>query len=218
METLATEIPEPNAQWPQGFCGPATLVSNVGFGAFLPTAAMRVGNFSLFTGKLIDPYTGKQFTFGGTANVIPPDESGTVYAWPIGIGWPTQAFVTRIGVSPQAYVAALENQVLTLVDSGTLSTGVGQYLLAPLNAALAALGDPSGETAARAAFEAGHDSSELAAVRCRQVERAIQDLDAFIERVQLLVIFHKLKPSEGRTLIDTAKNIIKQARAQACGG
>ena len=43
------------------------------------------------------------------------------------------------------------------------------------------------------------------------------DLDAFIERVQLLVIFRKLKPSEGRILIDTAEKIIKQARAQACG-
>jgi hypothetical protein len=218
MEMLATKIPEPSAPGLQGFCGPATLVKNSGyFGAFLPTAPMRLGDFSLFTGQLIDPTTGKQFTFNGVPNVIPPDELGRVYAWPVGTGWPAQAFVAKFGVSAQAQTAALENQVLTLIDSGTLSSALGRPLLALLNDALAALGDPSGGTAARAAFEAGRDSSELAAVRCRGVERAIYDLDAFIVRVQLLVIFRKLKPSEGRILIDTAEKIIRQARAQACG-
>jgi hypothetical protein len=219
METLATKIPEPNVPGLQGFCGPATLDGpNSTWGAFLPTAVMRGGDFSSFTGVLIDPTTGHQFISGGVLNKIPPDEWGRVYVWPIGTGWPTQAFVAKFGVSSWSQTAALENQVLTLIDSGTLSTGVGQYLLAPLYAALAALGDPSEETAARAASEAGRDSSELAAVRCRQVERAIHDLDEFIERVQLLVIFRKLKPSEGRILIDAADKIIRQARAQACEG
>jgi hypothetical protein len=37
---------------------------------------------------------------------------------------------------------------------------------------------------------------------------AIRNLEAFVERVQLLVIFRRLKPAEAATLIDWANTII----------
>ena len=87
----------------------------------------------------------------------------------------------------QAQIANLQNTVKALVSARILSPSLGQYLLAPLNAALAAL-DPS-HTAA-----------------------AIQDLREFVTRVQLLVIFRQLKPAEGQSLVDAANSLVTALR------
>ena len=43
-------------------------------------------------------------------------------------------FVLQLAITPQAQVANLQNTVEALVSAGTLSPGLGQFLLAPLNA------------------------------------------------------------------------------------
>ena len=94
----------------------------------------------------------------------------------------------------------MQNTVEALVSAGTLNPGLGQFLLAPLNAALADL-DPGHDAAAtRAALDRGHTAA------------AIRELNEFIGRVRLLVIFRRLNRAEGRILIDAADNIIKALR------
>jgi hypothetical protein len=101
--------------------------------------------------------------------------------------------------TPQAQVANLQNTIEALVSAGTLNSGLRQFLLAPLNAALADL-DPGHDAAVRAALDRGHTAA------------AIRELNEFIGRVRLLLIFRWLKPAEGRILIDAADNIIKALR------
>ena len=108
-------------------------------------------------------------------------------------------FVLKLAITPEAQAANLQNIVGALVSAGTLSPGQGQFLLAPLNAALAAL-DPAPDTAARAALDRGHTTA------------AIRELNEFIARVRLLVIFRRLEPAEGRILIDAADSIITALR------
>jgi hypothetical protein len=114
--------------------------------------------------------------------------------------------------SPQAQIANLENTVKALVTAGTLSPGLGQFLLGPLNAALAAL-DPAPTNATPAALESGHVTAARPAPDRRHTAAAIRELNEFILRVRLLVIFRALKPAEGRTLIDAAESIIASLRA-----
>jgi hypothetical protein len=94
------------------------------------------------------------------------------------------AFVARFENNPEAQVANLANTVKAVVSTGTLNPGSGQFLLAALDEALAALN--AGRTTA-----------------------AIRELNEFIGRVQLLVILRQLEPAEGRTLIDAANMIIE---------
>jgi hypothetical protein len=107
-------------------------------------------------------------------------------------------FVLELAIAPETQVANLQNIVEALVTAGTLNPGLGRFLLAPLNAALADL-DP-GHAAARAASERRHTAA------------AIRELNEFIGRVRLLVIFRRLNRAEGRILIDAADNIIKALR------
>jgi len=107
-------------------------------------------------------------------------------------------FVLKLAIAPETQVANLQNIVEALVSAGILNPGRGQFLLAPLNAALADL-DP-GHTAARAALDRGHTAA------------AIRNLDEFIGRVRLLMLFRHLSHAEGRILIDAADDIIKALR------
>ncbi len=138
--------------------------------------------------------------FPGTAGVSINDLgdiTGT-YADASGV---LHGFVLKLAIAPETQVANLQNIVEALVSAGTLNPGLGPFLLAPLNAALADL-DPGHDAAAtRAALDRGHTAA------------AIRELNEFIGRVRLLVIFRRLKPAEGRILIDAADNIITALRA-----
>ena len=108
-------------------------------------------------------------------------------------------FVLELAIAPETQVANLQNIVEALVSAGTINPSLGPFLLAPLNAALADL-DPGHDAAARADLDRGHTAA------------AIRELNEFIGRVRLLVIFRRLNPAEGRILIDAADNIIKALR------
>jgi len=118
------------------------------------------------------------------------------------------AFVAKFENALSAQVTNLRNTVKTLVTAGTLSPALSQLLLAPLNAALAALGDPSSDSAAQAASGSGHETAARVALVSRQHGAAIRDLYEFIDRVQFLVILGQLKRVEGRILTDAAKSLI----------
>ncbi len=125
-------------------------------------------------------------------------------------GAPQTSFVgnekAKFENTPQAQVGNLQSTVKNVVSAGTIRPGVGQLLLAPLNAALAALGTAPA-TAARAALEperAGSESSHIGA--------AIRDLNEFIFEVRLLVILRALSATEGRILIDAANSLITALR------
>ena len=132
------------------------------------------------------------------------------------------AYVAKVAITPEEQVANLRNTVMRLVSDGTLGAGLGQFLLAPLNTALAALGsgpatgtaaaiDPSQATG-RAAFDHGPATLAPAALVRRHTAAAIRDLNEFIGRVRLLVLFRRLKPAEGRILIALANGIITALR------
>lgn len=100
-----------------------------------------------------------QTTFGGVGNV----------------------FVAKFENTPQAQVANLANTVKALVSTGTLNPGLGQFLLAPLKAALAALGTTPA-TAARAASDLGDTTPAPAISNGGCTAAAILDLDAVYRR------------------------------------
>jgi hypothetical protein len=146
--------------------------------------------------------------FPGTASVSINDLgviTGT-YADPSGA---LHGFV--LTPTPKAQVANLQNTVEALVSARTLSPGQGRFLLAPLNAALAALG-PATATAAQPASNPGR--GEAAPANRGHAAAAIRDLEEFIGRVRLLVLFRQLSPTEGRTLIDAVESIIRTLRSQ----
>jgi len=135
-------------------------------------------------------------------------------------------YVAQFTVAPQGQVSNLQNTVEDLVSAGTLSPGHGQFLLAPLNGALAALG-PASDSAALAASDPGradvalpklHDSAGAAAEQIvtnrGHAEAAIRDLQEFIGRVQLLMLSRQLNHADGGTLIDAAKSIIGTLRSK----
>ena len=107
----------------------------------------------------------------------------TAAAFQTTFGGASDVFVAKFENKPQAQVANLADAVKAFMSTGTLNPGLGQYLLAPLNAALAALGG----------------GSAIAAIR---------DLQEFIAQVRLLVVFRVLTATEGQTLINAANSVI----------
>jgi hypothetical protein len=107
-----SNIPLPNSSNGQGFCSEAELTPNIYYGAWVPTAAMRNGDFSSFSGALIDPYTGTAFP----GNIIPGALWGGVFAWPVG---------APVIASPDAFVTKITGLALPVafVTPGTLSFG-----------------------------------------------------------------------------------------------
>jgi hypothetical protein len=103
-------------------------------------------------------------------------------------------YVATFAVTPQGQVTNLQNGVEDLVSAGTLSPAQGQFLLAPLNAALTALG------AAGISTNRG------------QTTAAIRDLEEFIGRVRVLTLSGQLSRTVGGALIDVAESIIRTLR------
>ena len=93
------------------------------------------------------------------------------------------AFVAKLAITTQAQIVDLERSVQALVSTGTLSPGLGQSLLAPLNATMAAVAHGNDET-------------------------AIGELNTFITRVQSMVSGGVLLSTEGSFLIGAANSII----------
>ena len=171
-----------------------------------------------------DPYAGTG-ALQGTASFSINDLGRItgVYADPNGM---LHGYVAQFAVTPQGQVANLQNTVGDFVSAGILSPGPGQFLLAPLDAALAAL-DPatasavqpasnsSGGEVARASLDDPGDTTAEPLTRNRgHAVAAIRDLEEFISRVQLLMSFHRLSRKEGRTLIDAAESIISALRSK----
>jgi len=100
---------------------------------------------------------------------------------------PQNPFVAKFKNSPREQIANLQNTVKKLVSAGTLNPGLEELLLAPLNAA-------------------------LAAVNAGRTGGAVSDLDAFIFDVRLLVAIGRLTPTEGQTLINAANSLIAELR------
>ena len=135
-------------------------------------------------------------------------------------------YVAQFTVAPQGQVSNLQNTVQDFVSAGMLSPGQGQFLLAPLNAALAALG-PANASAALTASDPGpgdaalpklHDpagaTAERIATNRGHAAAAIRDLEEFIGRVRLLMLLRRLSHADGGTLIDAAESIIRTLRSQ----
>jgi hypothetical protein len=131
-----------------------------------------------------------------------------------------------LAITPQAQISVLQNTVQDLVSAGTLSPGQGQFLLAPLNEALAALGPATatavqpasnssrGEVAPASLDDPGDARAERITTNRGHAAAAIRDLEEFIGRVRLLMFFRRLSPTEGRTLIDAAESIISTLRSK----
>ena len=135
--------------------------------------------------------------------------------------------LTGAGVpsTPQAQVSNLQNTVGGLVSAGTLSPGQGQFLLAPLDAALEALGPATNSAAltasnpdrGEAALPRLHDpaaTSERITTNRGHDRAAIRDLEDFSGRVRLLMLLRRLSHAEVATLIDAAESIIKTLRSE----
>jgi uncharacterized repeat protein (TIGR03803 family) len=124
---------------------------------------------------------------GGPLAGVIVDASGNLYGTTSYGGTTGAGVVFRIALGPGAQVANLETTVNALVSTGTLNAGTARILLAPLNAAIAALN--AGRTPA-----------------------AILELDGFVLEVRLLVVLRRLTPAEGGTLINDANSIITTIR------
>jgi hypothetical protein len=104
----------------QTFCdyqvqlAPQQFFSNV----YVPTAAEVAGNFSSFTGLLVNPVTNQPYSGG----VIPPNQLGSVFAWRIG---PAQANSSVQGWSPAGLMSEprTENSAVLLPSGKVLVVG-----------------------------------------------------------------------------------------------
>ena len=171
--------------------------------------------YSTYLGGSSDDYgygvavdvTGNAYVAGYTSFGFPT----TPGAFQTTLAGRTDAFVAKLATTPQAQVANLENTVQALVSAGTISPFLGQFLLAPLNAALAALGFGHA-AAARPALDPGFATTALTAMRSGRTAAAIRDLDQFIFEVRLLEILRALTKAEGQILIDAAESIITALR------
>ncbi len=179
-------------------------------GAITPFEAPGAAGMSLFPGTV-----GMSINDSGGITGVYADASGALHG-----------YVAKFIVSPQGQVSNLQNTVEALVSAGTLSPGQGQFLLAPLNAALAALG-PATDSAALTASDTGRGDAALpklhdpAGATAEQIaanrgndRAAIRDLEEFIGRVRLLMLLRRLSHAEGDTLIDAAESIIKTLRSK----
>ncbi|MGO8734753.1 MAG: hypothetical protein ACLQVM_18410 [Terriglobia bacterium] len=131
-----------------------------------------------------------------------------------------------LAITPRAQITVLQNTLEDLVSAGTLRPGQGQFLLAPLNEAMAALGlatatdarppsNPSrGEVAPASLDDPGDTMAERINTNRGHAAAAIRDLEEFIGRVRLLMFFRRLSLTEGRTLIDAAECIICTLRSK----
>jgi hypothetical protein len=149
--------------------------------------------------------------FPGTA-VLSINDSGDItgtYAGPSGV---FHGYVAKFTATPQAQISDLHNLVDDLVSARTLSPGQGQFLLAPLNEALAALG-PAAAPAVQPAASIP-SPGEVAPANRGHAAAAIRDLEEFIGRVRLLMLLRRLSHADGGTLIDAAESIIRTLRSQ----
>lgn len=121
-----------------------------------------------------------------------------------------------LATTPQGQVASLQGAVESLVSARTINPAVSQFLLTPLDEALAALG-PLASSANRriiAAPASMDDAKGSVAERAGQYRgrtgttAAIRDLEEFIGRVRLLELIRRLNNKEARTLIEAAESII----------
>jgi hypothetical protein len=127
---------------------------------------------------------GNAYVVGSTYSSNFPTTAG---AFQTSLAGAENAFVAKFENTLQAQIGNLQDTVKNLVSAGTLNPGLGQFLLAPLNEALAA-------------FDAGHAPA------------AIRELNDFIFTVRLLVILRRMTPAEGNMLIDAANSIITAIR------
>jgi len=135
------------------------------------------------TGIALDSL-GNAYMTGWTQSTNFPTTGG---AFQTSLAGPQNTFVAKFKNSPREQIANLQNTVKKLVSAGTLNPGLEELLLAPLNAA-------------------------LAAVNAGRTGGAVSDLDAFIFDVRLLVAIGRLTPTEGQTLINAANSLIAELR------
>jgi hypothetical protein len=162
-------------------------------------------------GVALDP-SGNFYVAGSTLSATFPITPG---AFQTSLTGYADAFITQytaVGNTPEAQIVNLQDVVKGLITSGALSPALGQSLLVPLNNALSALGDLGPATAVSAASDSTPDSASATALGRKGARAAILDLEIFIDRVRILVIFGKLKSSEGRVLINAAESIIETLR------
>src|SRR6185295_17158228 len=76
LDQLLTQFPLP-AFTNQRYCQPVEIAPGLFVDAYVPTAAERQGNFSPFSGLLIDPLNGGPFPGG----IIPASRLPDPYAW-----------------------------------------------------------------------------------------------------------------------------------------
>jgi hypothetical protein len=161
--------------------------------------------------------------FPGTLSVSIND-SGDIAGTYADAGGVFHGYVAAFAVTPQGQVSNLQNTVEDLVSAGTLSPGQGQFLLAPLNAALAALGPASVALTASdpgprdASLPKLHNPTGAAAERIAtnrgHTRATIRDLEEFIGRVRVLVLFRQLSQRDGGKLPDAAESIIRALRSE----
>ncbi len=120
-----SSIPLPSAPSGQGFCNLAKLAPHVYYGAWIPTAAMRTGNFSSFSGQIINPATGTAYP----NNILPSPASGSVFAWPVGASVTSSpdGFVTQISGLALPVTSAIPT-ALSFVGQGVGSSSTAQIV------------------------------------------------------------------------------------------